>query len=401
MRKNTHNFSSAGRIVFGVDAIKDIGTIARSIGGSNILLVCDRGIKQAGILETVKAHITASGLGVQDFADGVPELPLANVEECVRFAKAQGGIDCVVGVGGGSSIDLAKLVACVLRHGGSVRDYLGENKVPGPIVPCIAVPTTAGTGSEVSHLSLVLDTENNTKIGASDDHLRPEVALIDPVLTLGLPARVTAITGIDALCHAIEAFTALPYHCFEVTGPVQFHGSSEITDALAIQAIRLVGRSMRIAVHQGLNLNARVDMAYASLLAGLAFSNSGTGAAHAIGTALGAITHAPHGLLVGIPLPYVLEFNLPVNLEKCKAIAAALGEDVEGMPAQKAAHLAVSAVKQLMSDTCLPMKLEDIGLAEKDISGAAKATLKIQRILRINPRPCDEVSIEGIIRSAW
>ena len=395
--KRTHNFCSANKVVFGKDSIQDLPEIAKSLGATKILVICDKGIKEAGFAGRASELLSHSGLASIEFAGAEPEPALEVVDQCVDFAKSQSGIDCVVGIGGGSTLDLGKLVATVLRFGGTVRDYLGENKVPGPILPYVAIPTTSGTGSEVSPAALFTDVANQAKIGASDDRLRPAVALVDPMLTLRLPAKLTAMTGMDALGHAVEAFMGKPYYCIDYTGPVQYHGSSPITDAVAIHAIKLIGKSLRTAVHQGLNIDARVDMAYASLLAGMAFTNAGTGAVHALALPLGAKTHAPHGLLVGMLLPAVIEFNMPVSYEKGSEIAAALGEDVQGLQPQDAGMLAVEAVRKVMKDIEFPTQLRSLGLAEADLPGIAKQAAGITRVIRANPRACDANALERVL----
>jgi alcohol dehydrogenase class IV len=319
----------------------------------------------------------------------------------VGFAKGE-DFDLIIGLGGGSNIDLAKAAAVVLRYGGSFHDYFGEFKVPGPVLPHIAVPTTSGTGSEVSPVSVLTDEEKKIKIGISDNLLRPRVALVDPELCLTMPPKVTADTGMDALCHAIECYTNIPHRYLPVPeeADIVFSGKQPLADCLAERAIELIGANLRLAVDQGNNLEARAGMALGSLMAGAAFSNAGVAAIHALSFPIGGLTKATHGACNGVMLPHVMQYNLPVCLEEMANIAQLMGEEVDDLSLPEAAQRGVEAVKALMRDIRFPQKLTDLGVKEKDIKWIAESTVAITRLMRGNPRRVGMEDLEAILRSA-
>src|SRR5712691_4441969 len=238
--------------------------------------------------------------------------------------------DVLVGLGGGSNMDLAKLAAVLLKHGGGPRDYVGDDKIPGPIFPLVCVPTTAGTGSEVSAASVVTDTDNHIKVGILSNYLRPTAAVVDPLMTLSCPPKVTADSGIDALTHAIEAFTAVDNAEFPLPPGERtvYQGRHPMGDVLAEKAIALVGVHLRRAVAHGDDADAREGMALAATLAGLAFSNVGVALVHAMEYPVGGATHCSHGAGNGLLLPFVMRFNLPARRREFAIIARLLGEDV-------------------------------------------------------------------------
>src|SRR5947207_3506069 len=241
--------------------------------------------------------------------------------------------DVLVGLGGGSNMDLAKLAATLLKHGGGPRDYVGDDKIPGPVWPLICVPTTAGTGSEVSAASVLTDTDNKLKVGVLSNYLRPKVALVDPLLTLTCPPKVTADSGIDALTHAIEAYTAVDNAAFPLPAGERtvYQGKHPLGDCFAERAIALVGTYLRRAVARGDDLEAREGMALAATLAGLAFSNVGVALVHALEYPVGGAVHCSHGAGNGLLLPFVMRYNLPGREKEFAAVARLLGEDVTGL----------------------------------------------------------------------
>lgn len=278
--------------------------------------------------------------------------------------------------------------------------YGGENKVTGPIAPLVAIPTTAGTGSEVTSVAVLTDVENNLKVGISDNYLRPTVALLDPELTLGLPAYVTACSGIDALSHAIEAYTAKPSAYIQAEGSILFQGSIPISDALAFRAIELIAKNLPLAVQQGSNLEARSNMLMGSLLAGMSFSNAGTAAAHALAYPIGGLVKSPHGEVTGLLLPYVMEYNATVETEKMVRISHAFNVNSDGLSDKEAALAASKAVLTLLGEIGLPTKLTKIGIKEEDIPEIAEKTLQIDRLIRNNPRVPTQHSLEELLRKA-
>jgi alcohol dehydrogenase len=311
--------------------------------------------------------------------------------------------DVLVGLGGGSNMDLAKLAATLLKHGGNPRDYVGDDKIPGPIFPLICVPTTAGTGSEVSAASVVTDTENHIKVGILSNWLRSTAAVVDPLMTLSCPPKVTADSGIDALTHAIEAYTAIDNADFPLPSGERsvYQGKHPLGDLCAEKAITLVGKYLRRAVNDGHDLDAREGMALAALLAGLAFSNVGVALVHAMEYPVGGAVHCSHGAGNGLLLPYVMRFNLPAKLKAYAEIARMLGENIAGLSERAAAEKAVAAVEKLRNDIGVPQRLRDIGVRPEQLRTLAEKAAGIKRILRVNPRSVTVDDIEGIFKDAY
>lgn len=399
--RNTWEFFSTERIVFGNGAIGQLDSILKRLNVTNLLLVTDPGIVKSGIADKV-LRLLQPEYNVVVYDKVVPEPPVSSAIECYEFAKSQMKIDAIIGLGGGSSIDMAKIVALLVQYGGHPLDYYGgENQIPGPIAPLIAIPTTAGTGSEVTSVAVLTDTENNVKAGISDNYLRPAVALLDPELTVGLPAYVTACSGIDALAHAVEAYTAKHHQYIEAEGSILFQGSVPVSDALAIRAIELIAGNLTLAVQQGSNLEARGNMMAGSLLAGMAFSNAGTAAAHALAYPIGGIVKSPHGEVTGLLLPYVMQFNGAVEPEKMGKIAEAFGTDIRELSAKEKPLAASRHVLHLLEEIGLPTKLNQIGIKEEDLSSIAEKALKIERLVRNNPRVPTQKGFEDLLHSAF
>lgn len=400
--RNVWEFFTTENIIFGTGAIKELHRVLTRLKAKNVFVISDSGIRKAGILQKVIDELEKHHYVTVVYDKAVPEPPVESIVEAYEFAKAQMETDCIIAVGGGSSIDLAKIVALLMEYGGHPTDYFGgENVVPGPIKPLIAIPTTAGTGSEVTSVAVVTDTKNDIKVGISDNYLRPAVALLDPELTLGLPPYVTACSGIDALSHAIEAYTAKDYKYIEAEGNILFQGSLPLTDALALYAIELIANNLTLAVQQGSNVEARSNMLLGSLLAGLAFSNAGTALAHALAYPIGGKTRSPHGELTGLLLPYVMKYNANVAQEKMSKIATAFGIERGEMTTLEHAYAASNAVLELLKAIGLPTKLSEIGVKEEDIEEIAEKALPIERLVRNNPRVPDKESLIALLKEAY
>jgi alcohol dehydrogenase class IV len=339
---------------------------------------------------------------VKVFDRTTPEPPISSVLECYNFSKSEINADIIIGLGGGSSIDLAKVVALLVAHGGQPQDYFGENAIPSPIAPLIAIPTTAGTGSEVTSVAVVTDTDNNVKVGISNNYLRPAVALLDPELTLQLPPYVTACSGIDALVHAIEAYLAKDYKYIQAEGDILFQGSAPISDTLALQAIELISQNLVTAVQQGSNLEARSNMLLGSLLAGLAFSNAGTAAAHALAYPIGGISKSPHGEVTGLLLPYVIAFNARTTLQKMDRLSQALHIHYSdhNSSADKV-EAVVSIILDILQQIGLPTRLSSIGIKQEQLAGIAEKALQIERLIRNNPRTATIESFIDLLEKAY
>src|SRR3954451_636491 len=309
------------------------------------------------------------GLEVTVFSDAAVDVPpWAGDAALVQGEAARA--DVIVAVGGGSVSDLAKVTALQLTHGAPLENYYAVGSVPGPLMPLIALPTTAGTGSEATPVAVVTDPSTEMKIGVASRHLTPRHAICDPLLTIGAPPIVTAHAGIDALSHAIESFMAAreePSPAL-VLGRPQV-GKNMLSDALAITAARYLFANLAQAVADGSDVQARTGMLYGSLLAGIAFGNSGVGAAHALQFVVGAATHTSHGLGTGLLLPYVMEFNRSARPGDIAELSALMGGD----PVERAPAAALQ--------TALPRSLAEIGIAETDLRGMAEASIGFKRLV--------------------
>jgi alcohol dehydrogenase len=289
----------------------------------------------------------------------------------------------------------------LLAHGGAPQDYYGEFKVPGPVLPVIAVPTTAGTGSEVTPVAVVADPEKTLKVGIASPELIPLVAICDPELTMSCPPGLTAASGSDAMTHAIEAFMALPREpASDLTYSHVFLGKNAFSDMYALQAIGRISRNLERAVKNGGDMEARENMMWASMLAGLAFGAAGTAAAHALQYPVGALTHTAHGLGVACLLPYVMEFNRPKCLGELVQIADAMGLPTEGQDPDARAASAIDAVENLFLRVGIPRTIRELGLAADQLDWAADQAMGAARLVKNNPRPLDVDAMGHILRAA-
>ena len=359
------------RIRFGVDTINDLAAMVRDLGGSKVFLVVDPGLKAAGLVERITAPLKAAKIGceIYDKVDPEPGLKLAdNGAKLAQKAKC----DCVVGVGGGSAMDVAKAVSILLTNGGKAEDYLGLGKIRKPGVPKIMVPTTAGTGAEVTFTAVFINEKTKSKGGMNGDPLYPDAAILDPALTLSMPPHVTAMTGIDAFTHALEAFVSTQAH--------------QISNMYALEAIELISRNLPKAYAHGGNLEARSAMLLGSLLAGKALATAGVGLVHAMAYPLGGMFGIPHGLANAVLLPYVMAYNIIGAPEKFAVVAEVMGVDVAEMNDREAAEAAVEAVYQLNQDVDIPRTLTDLKIPAKKIPEMAKIALTVTRPVENNPR---------------
>ena len=338
----TKSFETVRRITFGCGSLENLGNEIKRVNGSKALVVTDPGLKSAGVVDAVAAALDKTKLNYSVFAEVEPDPRVEVALASVAAAKAYGP-DVIVGLGGGSSLDISKITSVLLTNEGPIEKYFGMELVPRPGVPLILIPTTAGTGSEMTSICVLSDTKNKVKKGIVSEHMFARVALLDPQLTLALPPRVTAMTGMDALVHAIESFVGVR--------------ASVFTDTLNLQAIRLVAANLRQAFAQGRNLAVRENMLHASCLAGMAFSNTQNGLDHALALAIGGKFHLPHGLLTAFILPWVMEYNLIATPGKYTRIAEAFGERTKHLPEIQAARLSVKAVKDLLDDVGISYKL--------------------------------------------
>ncbi|MFH5183910.1 iron-containing alcohol dehydrogenase [Paenibacillus sp. TAB 01] len=336
-------------IEFGVGAAKTLPRHVSELGGSKALIVCDPGVLRAGGVDKLTEPLEQAGIPYILYSDIEPDPHIESVDAATALAKAE-GCDLVVGVGGGSSLDTAKAVGLMMTNDGNIRDYVGINKVPRKGAPVIAVPTTAGTGSELTIWSVLSDKKAKVKLSVGSAYNCPTLALCDPELTVTLPAHVTAATGMDALTHALESFVN------KATQP--------ISEGMSVQAMKMIARSLRLAVVQGENLTARHDMLLASLIAAMAFNPTRLGLSHALAIPLGAHFKIPHGTVNAILLPEVMAFNLIGNLEKFREIAVIFGEKTDHLSLREAAELSVAAIRRLNADIGITQTLSDYGVTE-------------------------------------
>jgi alcohol dehydrogenase class IV len=399
--RTTWTFSSAGQIIFGPGAVRQLGDVVERLKIDRLLIVTDARLVEAGLLDEVQTAIGHRAT-LDVFAGGEPEPSLRAAEACVAHARASRPMG-LVGLGGGSNMDLAKMAAAVLAHGGTPRDYLGEDKVPGPVLPLVCIPTTAGTGSEVSASGVFTDQDNHIKVGAMSNYLRPAFAVVDPRLTLTCPRKVTADSGIDALTHAIEAFTAVDNATFPLP-PGQtslYQGRHPLGDCLAERAIAIIGANLVRAVENPSDLAAREAMSLGAMLAGLAFSNVGVALVHALEYPLGGVTHCSHGAGNGMLLPYVMRYNLPTRKRELARVAQLLGQDISGLDETAAAEHAVAAVQDLNRRIGIPARLREFGATREQIPDFAAKALGIARLIRVNPRVPTVPEIIELLNEAY
>jgi len=379
-------FRTTRRILFGLGAVEKTGTEAQLLKTKKVLIVTDPGVIQAGLLQHVEKSLQSVGLPFAIF-DGVEADPrIEVVEKSVGKAKKE-GIDLIIGFGGGSSLDIAKVTSILITNAGKIDSFFGVDLVPNSGLPVILIPTTAGTGSEVTPIAILSDTREKLKKGIVSPTLFPEVAIIDPKLTVGLPPSVTAFTGMDALTHAIESYYSI--------------NATNLSDLLAFRAMELLSKNIRMAFAHGENLTARSNMMEGSLLAGIAFANAGVGAVHAFAYPLGGEFHLAHGLTNTLMLPYIMRYNILGCPDRFATMARAFGEKVEGLSELDAAEAAVKFVERLSDDLRVPRRLRDVGIPKKAISGLAEAAMKVTRLLANNPRRMTLEDAKAIYKSAY
>ncbi|MDB5664077.1 iron-containing alcohol dehydrogenase [Cypionkella sp.] len=379
-------------IVFGSGQRKTLGAIAAKLG-RRALIVTD--VRLAGDLDflVMLEELQAAGLILRVESGTLPDVP---VQSAIIAADAARGFspDLVIAVGGGSCLDMAKCVALLISHGGRPQDYYGELKVPGPILPLIAVPTTAGTGSEVTPVAVLSDAERSLKVGISSPHLIPTVAICDPDLTLTCPPGLTAIAGADALTHAIEAFTATRRPV--TTGLTQervFIGKNAISDRFALTAISLLWKGLEASYINGADATARAQVMQGATFAGLAFGVAGTAAAHAIQYPVGALTHTAHGQGVACLMPWVMEWNRPAIGPELEQIASAIGVGT--------ADEVIPAIAALFARIGIPPTLAALGLAEDRIAWVAEQSCGIERLIQNNPRALSRADMHLLLTAAF
>ena len=385
-------------VVFGSGQRRCLGTVARRLG-TRALVCTDARLAGDPLFKDMLEDLRASGLQVQVDSSVLPDVPRISCSTAAEAARAFAP-DMVIGIGGGSCLDLAKCVALLLSHGGEPQDYYGEFKVPGPVLPIIAVPTTAGTGSEVTPVAVLSDPERTMKVGISSPHLIPTAAICDPELTATCPPGLTAIAGADALTHAIEAFMAIRREPTPTLSQERvFVGKNALSDHFALMAIGLLANSLERAYRDSNDMAARSDVMLGAMAAGAAFGTAGTAAAHAIQYPIGADTHTAHGLGVACLMPYVMTYNRPVAGAELAAIGGAMGLD-DAVEADLAGA-AIDKVAALFAAIGIPTNLQQLGVGEDRLDWTAAQALTIGRLIDNNPRPFDAASMNRLVRAAY
>jgi alcohol dehydrogenase class IV len=389
-------FSSAGELVFGENVISQIKQRCQAIGVNKPMIVTT-GLKSTDIIPNVKKLLKECLV----YDKVSPEPKSSQALKCVQTAK-ENGCDGYIGIGGGSSMDLAKVAAVLHQHGGRPADYVGENNVPGPVVPVVAVPTTAGSGSEVTSVASLGNDDQGEffKAALSDNYLRPKLSLVDPLLLMDLPPKLTAECGFDALAHNIESYTAVEYRYVDRPEGSIFNGKSPLSAALAEKGISLVYNSIRKAVYQPQNRQAKYDLALGSVLGGLSFGSAGLGAVHAGYYVVAEKAHTSHSLTVGTILPHVMRFNVITDPEPYAAIADVIGVGRQNMDVFEKATAAVEAVEALIRDLGLPRNISDLGIKKEDVPELAERAVVHERLVRGNCRKMDVAEFEKLLYSA-
>ena len=379
-----YEYKMPTELVFGRGASQKVGEIVAGRQAKKAMVTTDPGVVKAGLLPAILASLTKAAIEyvVFDQVESDPSTEL--VMKVTELAKAE-KCDIVIGIGGGSALDTAKAVAAMVTNPGHVSEYAGLGKLKVPALPIIAIPTTAGTGSEATYWSVLTNKETKLKAGVGSWYIMPTVAIADPLLTLTLPPMLTASTGMDALTHAIESYVCT--------------ATQPISEAMSEKAIVLVSRSLRKAVLNGRNVQAREDMLYASLIAALGFNVTRLGLAHAFVVPAGAYFPIPHGLGNAILLPHVMEFNYLANPEKFAKIAELMGENISGLSINEAAFKSVIAVKSLLTDIGITKGINQFGITEKDLPFLAAEAAKTGNV-PVNPRVANAQDILCIARKA-
>jgi len=377
-------YNNPTKIIFGENSVKEIGLEVERLGGSKAVIVTDQGLVQAGLAEKIEKALGRRYAGTYDGC--IPDSGFHLVDEGAAFALKKSA-DILVSVGGGSAIDTAKGMAVVMKEGGTISDYRGMQMLTRPQTPHIVVPTTAGSGSEVTWFAVIKDWDNNVKEAFLDLHLIPDVAILDPHMVAGLPPHLTAGPGMDAFSHAIEAIHSLQ--------------RQPINDGLALQAVRQIKEYLPRCIEDGSDLVARGQQQLAATMAAIAFSNSQPGLVHAMAHPLGALFKVPHGLANAILLPHVMLFNMPECADRYALVAQAMDLDVRGLRDEEAGKAAVQAVQGLIKEIGLPWKLRDAGVPEDRLVEAADYSLADGSIV-YNPRLVTEMEeVLEVYQAAW
>lgn len=370
--------------LMGAGCLADAVQVIRSKGFKQALIVTDKPLNNLGVVGKVADLLAGAGVAVTVYDGTKPNPTITNVEEGLALLRRD-NCDCVVSLGGGSPHDCAKGIALCAANGGSIADYEGLDKSAKPQLPLVAINTTAGTASEMTRFCIITDEARHVKMAIVDRHTTPILSVNDPELMAGMPKGLTAATGMDALTHAVEAYVSI--------------AATPITDACALKAVELIAAYLRRAVHDGQDMEAREQMAYAQFLAGMAFNNASLGYVHAMAHQLGGFYDLPHGVCNAVLLPHVQDYNAQVAASRLGHIGKALGTDTAGLPPEAAAKAAIAAIRKLSADVGIPANLTTLGAKAEDIPTLAANAMKDACGLT-NPRRATQAEIEAIFQAA-
>ncbi len=371
-------------IVFGPGSLSEAGYAARRLGARRVFVVTDPGIIEAGWVSELLRHLSDVGLPFTVWHDVTPNPKDYEVSAGYEVYRDSGS-DVIIGIGGGSVIDAAKAIAVLSTNGGRILDYVGVDKVTRAIPPLLMIPSTSGTGADVSQFCVITDTMRRVKATLIGRALVPDISITDPRLLVTMPEWLAATTGLDALTHGIEAYVS--------------RAASSLTDVHALTAVRLVGDHLVRTIDKPWDEDARIGMAQASLGAGLAFTNAILGATHAMSHQVGGALDLPHGMINGILLPHVIRFNAAENAERYVPIARALGVDVTRLSPEESAYAVADVVRRLADEVGVPRGLADLGVKPEDIPVLSANTLR-DVCLSTNPRDASVDEVSAIFHAA-
>ncbi|MCR4427294.1 MAG: iron-containing alcohol dehydrogenase [Firmicutes bacterium] len=376
-------FRLPGTLLAGPGALEGLDGELRRMGVRRAALVTDPGLVRAGVIKTVVGVAPSVDTVVFDRAEQEPTME--NLQEAVAFLR-EIAFEAVIGVGGGSAMDVAKLAAAIAPTGQDSRRFFEDARLEGPGLPTILIPTTAGTSAEITQNALFLDPSARAKKAVVSPFIIPRVAIVDPAVTISAPPSVTAAAGMDALAHAIESYMSVR--------------STPHTEMYALEAIRHITLHLRQAFALGTNMAARTGMAWGALFAGISMAHAGSAAGHALGYPLGGKFRITHGIANSMMLPYVMKFNLPGAADKLARVAQSMGENVSGLSVWEAGERAVSAVRRLAADVEMPQSLGELGISECDVPELAAGAAQVTRLLANNPRTMTERDAARVYRAA-
>ncbi|MFJ8265595.1 iron-containing alcohol dehydrogenase [Peribacillus asahii] len=373
------------RVECGNGISEKTGELVKELGVTRVLIITDKGVRAANLLDGIEKSLLDVNVDYEIYDEVEPNPSAETIHRGVDYLK-QHKSDAVLAVGGGSSIDTAKGIAAMATNPGHILEYEGVGKITNLPLPIIAIPTTAGTGSETTNSTIVTNRETSFKLAVISPHLFPNLAILDPALTLRLPQEITAATGMDALTHAIESYTS--------------KAANPVSQAFAMQAVKMIGENLTKSYFVGTDLVSRENMLVASMLAGVAFSQSRLGNVHAISHTLGGVFNIPHGIANAALLPFVMKFNLPACADKYKDIAIALGKDVSGLSTLQAAEKAIETVIEMNQSMNIPLNIKDLGVSLDYLPKLVEDSMRSGNVL-INPRLTKPVDIQSIIETAY